>query len=206
METSGKPVIRALFFDIGNVLLRFDPQEVLKRFAWAAGRHPLRMARLLWSRKLIDGVERGRVSPRELFEIVRDELGFSEGYAGFRRLWCASFRLRPGAVELMRRAARRRPVYLLSNTNPIHYDFIRRNYAFPGYARGAVLSYRVGLRKPEPAIYQAALRRAGVAAEEALFIDDLQPNVDSALLVGMHAVRYSTTPALARALERFGVL
>jgi putative hydrolase of the HAD superfamily len=48
----------------------------------------------------------------------------------------------------------------------------------------------VGMRKPEPAIYELTLARLGVPADECLFVDDLEDNCAGAQAVGMHAVRY----------------
>lgn len=188
------------------MLLRFEPRSVLKRLAWAAGCHPLRVTRLLWSRRLIDEIERGQISGEEMHRLFRAELGFSGDYPAFRRLWCDHFALDRPVESLYRRLARERAVYLLSNTNRLHYDYIRGHYAFPRYAAGAVLSYRLGLRKPEPAIYRAALAAARVAPAEALLIDDRPENVDGAVAVGMRAVRFLGVARLRSELGALGLL
>jgi putative hydrolase of the HAD superfamily len=97
-------------------------------------------------------------------------------------------------------------VYLLSNTNHLHYEFIRKNFAFPRFIRGAVLSFRLGLRKPGAGIYKAALRRARVRAPQALFIDDMPENVEGARAVGMRAIRYEGAKKLERELRKLGLL
>jgi putative hydrolase of the HAD superfamily len=48
----------------------------------------------------------------------------------------------------------------------------------------------VGMRKPEPAIYELTLARLGVPADECLFVDDLEDNCAAAQAVGMNVVRY----------------
>lgn len=58
-----------------------------------------------------------------------------------------------------------------------------------------VISAEVRLRKPDPAIYRLALDRLGVAPEEAVFVDDAQPNIDGATAVGMQAVLHTTAAA-----------
>ena len=102
--------------------------------------------------------------------------------------------------------ARRYPTYLLSNINDLHYKHIRRHYSFLRHARGAVLSYRLGLRKPEPAIYRAALKMAGARASRAIFIDDIQENVESALKLGIKAIRFSDAQSLRRELSSLGLI
>ena len=127
-------------------------------------------------------------------------------YRKFRRLWCGGLSFVPRTNAMLRSVSRRRPVYLLSNTNRLHYDYIRRRYSFTRRVRGAVLSYRVGKRKPEPGIYRAALRMARVPARKALFIDDLPVNVAAARKLGWNALRYRTPEQLRKELRRLGLL
>ncbi|MBI5242064.1 MAG: HAD family phosphatase [Elusimicrobia bacterium] len=201
-----KLAIKAVFFDIGNVLLRFDPAEVKRRIIAAVSRRPLAVFRLMGSMRLAEAVECGRVKPLELYRLFREKLGFQGDFKAFRRLWCDHFTLDRGAQALLKRVSRRRPVYLLSNTNRLHYEFIRRNYAFARYIRGAILSYRLGLRKPGAAIYEAALRRARVRPGEALFIDDMAENVEGARRAGMRALRYGGAKKLEGELRRLGLV
>lgn len=204
-EPSG-PGIKAVFFDIGNVLLKFDSAEVARKMAWAVRRHPLRVARYLWHSRIGEAVERGQVRAREIYRLMRGELGYKGDYEDFRRLWCDHFTLERQTAALLKRLTRSHRVYLLSNTNHLHYEFIRERYAFPHQVHGAVLSYKLGLRKPEPGIYLAALRQARVRAPEAVFIDDLEVNVAAAARLGMRALRYTGPEALRSDLGRLGVL
>lgn len=204
--SQGARRVRALFFDIGNVLVRFDARTLAARFAWQLRRRPIKVAELLLSSGWLDALERGRLSPGGFFRRLRDDAGFPDDYDLFRSMWCGHFRLEPLAARLLARASRRAPVYLLSNTNRLHYDFIRRRYAFVGRAEGAVLSYRLGLRKPEPAIYKAALRMAKIPPEAAFFVDDIEENVAAARKLGIEAWRHRGPQALERRLEELGLL
>lgn len=196
---------KVLFFDIGNVLVRFDSAGLMKDFAWAAGSSPWRVARMVWSRRLVDEVERGRLSGEGLHAAVREQTGYVGDYEDFRRLWCGRFRLDERAAALFRRLARRRPAYLLSNTNELHWDYIRRRYAFAREAAGAVLSFETGARKPERAIYEAAVRAAGAEPAECLFIDDIAENVAGAEKAGLRALRFRGAARLEKDLSGLGL-
>lgn len=89
---------------------------------------------------------------------------------------------------------------LLTNA---HYDFIdpliekaHLNEVFDAI----LISSRVGAIKPEPAIYEEALRQLGVKPEEAVMIDDIQRNVDGAAQVGIKSILYKNFEQLQRDL------
>jgi putative hydrolase of the HAD superfamily len=99
------------------------------------------------------------------------------------------------------------PTYLFSNTHALHYEYIQENYAFPRHVHGVVLSHELGMRKPEPRIYAAALKIAKVSQPSAaLFIDDLEANVAAARQAGLQAIRYRGSEDLFRRLQTLGVL
>lgn len=204
--TSKTSEIEAVFFDIGNVLVEFDGGLVLRDLAWAARRHPLKIARLFWSGRLIDRIERGQILPRELYKRLRDEMEFEGGFPMFEKIWCGHFRLIKKSTRLLERVARRKPTYLLSNTNRLHYASIKRRYAFPKKVKGAILSYKLACRKPEPAIYRAGTKMAGLKPGACLFIDDLSKNVSAAKKLGWNALRFTTPETLEKDLIRLGVL
>ena len=63
------------------------------------------------------------------------------------------------------------------------------------------LSAEIGLIKPDPAIYEHTLRGLGVAAAEALFVDDREINVRAARQLGIHAIQFNSVPQLRKELE-----
>lgn len=195
----------AVFFDIGNVLLRFSQREVLRQFAAAVARHPLKMAEFLWKGRIVDRIERGQISGEEIHRLFRDELGYAGDWDDFRDLWCDHFELDRGSFGILKSLSGRMPTYLLSNTNVVHYDFIRERYQFPSLVKGAILSHELGLRKPEAAIYEAALKMSGTKAAETVFIDDLEENCAGARKVGLIAIRYRGAEDLKKRLKALGL-
>ena len=199
------PPVRAVFFDIGNVLLRFSTRMILRRFAWAVKHHPIKVANYLWHSDIGDRIERGVVDGPQLHAMFQDELGYKGSYAQFRLLWCDHFTLDRGSHAILKRTAARVPTYLLSNTNALHIDFIRERYAFPSLVRGSILSHELGLRKPDPAIYRAALKMSGTKAEETVFVDDLKPNVEAACALGMIGIRFRSAEDLKKRFAAIGL-
>jgi len=206
LQGAVRPEIKVLFFDIGNVLVRFDIRGLIAEFSTYLRRHPVRAMHFLTTADVVDSVERGRMSPRAFHKALCAELGFDGDFDRFRRVWCRHFSLEKGTAALLRRVARRRKVYLLSNTNQLHYEFLNRRYAFTWEVDGVVLSYQTKSRKPETAIYRKALRIAGTNARSAFFVDDLAVNVAAAAKIGMVAHLYRGTEDLRLRLKELGVL
>ena len=97
-------------------------------------------------------------------------------------------------------------VLLLSNTNELHARQFLRQFAdvlAPFDAR--VLSFEVGVRKPDPRIYEHCRRLAGGPVDECLFIDDLPSNVDAAVACGWKGIVYRRGDDLRRELAAAGV-
>lgn len=199
------PPVRAVFFDIGNVLLRFSTRMILRRFAWAVRHHPLKVANYLWHSDIGERIELGKVDGPQLHAMFQKELGYKGSYAQFRVLWCDHFTLDRGAHAILKRAAARVPTYLLSNTNALHIDFIRERYAFPGLVKGSILSHELGLRKPDPAIYRAALKMSKTKPEETVFVDDLRLNVEAARALGFIAIRFRNAEDLRKRFRELGL-
>jgi putative hydrolase of the HAD superfamily len=95
-------------------------------------------------------------------------------------------------IELIERLKKEYKVYLLSNSNAIHYDYynlyVKNNFDYESLDaifEKAWYSFRMGLFKPDPRIYEQVLQEGGLVGEETLFIDDKLENVEAAERVGL---------------------
>jgi putative hydrolase of the HAD superfamily len=109
-------------------------------------------------------------------------------------------------AEIVERLAARFPLFLLSNTNSLHFDYIQERFgAILQLFKAFVLSFRVGNRKPEPAIYQSLIRQAGRPPEEILFLDDKAAFVEAARNQGLAAWQFRSPQELRQKLARHGL-
>lgn len=81
-------------------------------------------------------------------------------------------------------------LFFLSNMPAPFADHLERSHAFMDWFDDGVFSSRVQLVKPQPAIFQAASQRFGLAPRELVFIDDVQHNVEAARALGWQALHY----------------
>jgi putative hydrolase of the HAD superfamily len=108
-------------------------------------------------------------------------------------------------AALLQKLKNKYRVFLLSNTNESHWQFLDNKYAVSRHFEELVLSYEVGHSKPQPQIYQEVLKRAGVTAEKALFIDDLETNILAGAELGMNVIHFKNQPQLEDELRHFNI-
>jgi putative hydrolase of the HAD superfamily len=107
--------------------------------------------------------------------------------------------------DLLQALGRRYNLAIVSNTNTLHYERIRREYPVVDLFPLAILSYEVGSMKPSPEIFRAALEAVGSRPEECFFIDDRAENVEGARKLGIQANLFRGQAALEEAMREAGV-
>ena len=97
-------------------------------------------------------------------------------------------------------------VYLLSNFNGGHYEYCKENLRFLKYVDGGVISYEVNHVKPEPQIYQILLDKYNINPSSAVFLDDMEENLEAAKSFGLHTVLVKSHVQALDHLRSFGVV
>jgi putative hydrolase of the HAD superfamily len=178
-------------FDLGNVIVDIDFNRVLG--VWSdLGRVPLAT---LQSRFGMDEAfeqhERGEISDPEFAERLCEQLDIALSYEQFTAGWQAVFvGVRPETLAIMNQLrARGERVVILSNTNQLHFEFWPTHYPEVQQAADRVyMSQDLGMRKPEARIFSYVLAQEGYTADQAIFFDDNQANIDAARALGIDSV------------------
>jgi putative hydrolase of the HAD superfamily len=197
-------------FDFGNVIGFFDHSKVYERFAPRLGIDGTALAGLLHERGFIDLLiefECGRITPPLFAEKTMTMSGLTIPYEEFVEAWNDIFWLNESVARLIPYLkARGHTLILGSNTNILHSDHFRRQFA-PTLAHfdHLIFSHDVGAMKPAPEFYRACVDAAGVPADLCVFVDDLTKNIEAARQAGLTGHVYTGTPELVAALERLGI-
>ncbi len=179
--------VEAFIFDIGNVLVRFLP-----------GQAEAALARLGVSAVPDQGVlrdlglryERGALDRAGFLSALRDILRHAGPDEDLTRAWQEIFQPNEPMWRLVETLHDHYPLYLLSNTNCLHHEYVAREYeVFEKFADG-VFSYRAKLMKPEREIFALAIRQFGVEPGTTVYLDDLSANVEAARAAGLRAFQY----------------
>lgn len=113
----------------------------------------------------------------------------------------------PGTVALLR-ALRdaRQPLYYLSNMPAPYADHLERRHDFLAWFEAGLFSARIGLMKPEPAIFRRAELDFGIDPARSLFIDDHAGNIEAARAAGWCALHFTGPADCEAALREQGWL
>lgn len=191
--------VDAIFSDLGDTLVRIRADRFFARLGEIVpGLDPLEFRRRILEREVYQDFARGRVDGPAFARTVAGILGVEWSFEEFREVWVDMMDPIPGAEEAFRLALGRVPVYVLSNTDPVHVAHILERFPWVAEATGLFLSYEEGLLKPDPGFYSGALERWGLEAGRVVFVDDREENVGAARDLGLRAVLVDAERSFAR--------
>jgi glucose-1-phosphatase len=203
-----KKQIRCIFFDLGKVLVDLDYDKFKERMLFLTGAGIEKLQAAFAADGAVSKYELGLISDDAFLAEISQKLGMSLDLKDFLEAWTCLFPEKAILSEtILFELSGNCPLWIISNTNRLHFEFIHARYNFiANYFQGWILSYEEGLAKPNPAIFELSLQKAGVPAAEALFIDDRQENVESALRLGMDAFQFLNPARLVQELHKRGLL
>jgi putative hydrolase of the HAD superfamily len=205
MLSTGAPC-KAVFFDLGRVLVNFDFQRGYQALEglcpYAASEIPRRLA----STNLVERFETGLIEPRDFVAQFSAVLDVEIEYGHFCRIWSSIFTEALIPESMLIALAARYRLLLLSNTNALHFEALRANYGMLlRHFHALVLSHEVKAMKPRPEIYQAAIDRAGCRPEECFYTDDIAAFVAAGRSMGIDAVQFESAAQLQGEMTARGI-
>jgi len=196
---------RILLLDIGMVLVGLNFQPLAERMKALAGVQPDELQTALTQGNLVRAFETGQISGRDFHAEVCRRLGSDIPWEEFLEAWYSIFDRPIIPDEMLGALAHSLPLWALSNTNKLHFDFMMRRFTFLRHFQGFVLSHEVGALKPDARIFLAALERIGAPAGDILFVDDQEANVQAARDLGIDAFQFDGLEKFAAELQSRGL-
>jgi putative hydrolase of the HAD superfamily len=199
-------MIKLVIFDLGNVLLKFDFTVAARRLEKVCSGDPMEVFNVLKDSNLARDWDMGILSPEDFYTGIQRHTGCKLSLEEFLPIWNEIFTEDRGTINLAMEVKKDHKIMILSNTNPWHVAYIRTRYPWVRDFDGIIASCDVRLMKPDRAIYELSLEKAGVRPEESIFIDDLERNVAGAKAAGMGALHFSGHAQLRKDLRSLGIL
>ena len=190
--------IRFVYFDLGNVLLHFSVHRICSQLAEVAQTTEAVVREKLFDEQRYRQYELGNISTEDYYEQACADLEYQPRLEEFAEAVCNVFWANDPILPIVRKLAKFHvPRGILSNTNPIHWNYIEN--AFPriwdAFEDHRLASHEVHALKPYREMYEIALQEAkrsvpDLKPDEILFIDDLAPNVEGAKEFGFQTIHY----------------
>lgn len=178
-------------FDMGNVIIDIDFKRVLGVWSHLSGTPLATLTERFSMGEVFQKHERGEISDEQFAADLCHEMGIALSFEQFSAGWQAIFiGLRPEVITVFKKLREEgHRVVVLSNTNRLHLDFWPHHYPeIEANTDAMYLSQNLGMRKPEPEIFQHVLEKEGFSAGEAVFFDDVVENIEAARAAGIEAV------------------
>ena len=199
--------MKAVIFDYGEVLCHRPTPAELARLASFFG-VGVDVFPVLWERNR-GPYDRGDLTPEAYWSMLADDAGtvirpgqMEEICKLDMAMWS---HVNSSMVDWARRlGSSSMKVGLLSNMHPDMANYARKHFIWLKSFDCVTFSGEVRMIKPEPAIYEYTLRGLGVAAPEALFLDDREINVQAARALGIKAIHFQSREQLRNDLEAAG--
>jgi len=199
--------VRTVVFDIGNVLLRWDPRNLYRKIFPEESQMEWFLAHVCdgsWNEEQ----DRGRTWDEAILERCARYPDWQHHIRAYDERWLEMLGGEiPENVQVLSRLKQAgERTYAITNFSREKFALARLHYDFFDLFDGIVVSGEEGLLKPDLRIFQRFLARYDLNAQECIFIDDNSNNVAAACSLGMAGIHYQEPLDLVHALAQRGVM
>lgn len=209
------PHIKTIVFDLGNVIIDLDIERT-----WSSLEHHLgsdffeKIKKIYPEGDLFIDYEVGRISEKTFFDTLQATAEHPLSIRTLMEAWNAMLlTINPERFTLLLRLKKKYNVFLLSNTNATHVNFVdgylQTVHGFSiqefntRYFHRVYYSHLIGLRKPNRNIYDFVVQDASIIPSETLFIDDNSDNIKGVVEAGWHGYLHSIGEEIVEVLELY---
>ena len=188
-------MIKLFVFDLGNVILPFEHRQIAVKLHETSRIQdrftPDDLFKFLFDmdRGLVNPYEEGLMSSVDFFAKLREKYKLELEFDEFKDIWNIIFQedseVNDAILYLKNKGY---PVFLLSNTNELHFSYIMERYPIVHSLDEWILSYEVGAKKPKQKIYDSIFEKTDTTRGEVLYIDDVPEYVEAAINYGLQGL------------------
>ncbi len=203
--------IKNIIFDFGGVIININPQLTIDEFKSEKYKGLEKAAELFREELFFEELEKGNINEDEFYQTInsfllikKDETEIKES---FNKLLLD---IPENNVDIVKSLESNYRIFLLSNTNIIHYNNYSAKFSeqFGDELRNlfekAYFSHEIGMRKPDTKIFQKVIEDNNLIPEETLFVDDLIENRETAEELGIKTVEIEMNSGLDSIFNKSG--
>jgi glucose-1-phosphatase len=188
-------MIKLFVFDLGNVILPFEHHQIAdKLYETSLVKErcsPDDIFRFLFDHQkgFINNYETGRMTTAEFIEKIIHKYKLEMEPDEFKDIWNDIFEEDPEVSQvIMYLKNKGYPIYLLSNTNEMHFSYIMERYPIIHHFDEWILSFEAGAKKPDQRMYDMIFEKKALERHEVLYIDDIPEYIRAAAEFGIPGV------------------
>ena len=202
-----KNMIKTIIFDLGNVIVKVNWNTFYKKAVVKSNKSLQYIKKYCEnpSKNIID-FELGKINSEEFYNKITNDLCLKMSFKDFKAAYCNIFPLNENVAGIIKKLKKNYRLVLLSNTDKLHFEFIKNKYKIVDIFDEYVLSYKEGCRKPNPLIFLKAIKKAKAMPFNCLYFDDIPEFVLAARMLGIKAFQYKNFEKLKNDLKKAGVL
>ena len=205
-------MIDLFVFDLGKVILPFEHRPIASKLWLKSRKNGILTEEEIFQdlfdleNGAVNRYEEGLSSSDEFFMEVRKRYDLTLGFEEFKDIWNNIFWDSPEVNEIiMYLKTKGYPVFLLSNTNELHFSHIIERFPIVHILDEWILSFEVGAKKPKRRIYDAVFEKMDVDREKVFYIDDIDAYVSAARSYGIQGLVYTKPDDLWDLLRQNGI-
>jgi len=205
---TNKKTIKAILFDLGNVIVRFDTKTFEKGYSDYCIMREGSFIHYVTNSTNVNRYMEGRLNSSQFYSKTRRIFRMNISFTDFYRIWNSIFFPYPEMEHLIVAIKEKYPdvkLVLISDTNEAHYEFLREQYKVLDLLDDHVVSHEVGKQKPSLEMFREALRLAGTISKDTFYVDDRTDLIAAARVMGIHAFQFIGHLQLKEHLAKFGV-
>jgi putative hydrolase of the HAD superfamily len=188
-------MIKLFVFDLGNVILPFEHHQIAVKLHEASlvkdRFTPDDIFRYLFDHQkgFVNAYEEGLISSRDFFKELKERYKLELEPEDFKEIWNDIFEEDAGVSEIILYLKEKGyPIFLLSNTNELHFSYVMERYPIIHHFDEWILSFEVGAKKPQEKIYDVIFERKSLERHEVLYIDDIPDYIKAAAGFGIPGI------------------
>jgi HAD superfamily hydrolase (TIGR01509 family) len=206
------PMIKLFVFDLGNVILPFEHRQIAVKLHERSTNKTAFVPQLLFDvmfdleNGLVNPYEEGLMSTVEFFSELKRQFRLDMDIDAFKDIWNPIFREDREVNEaILYLKEKGYPLFLLSNTNELHFSYIIDKYPIIHSFDEWLLSFEVGAKKPKRRIYEVIFEKMDVQPGEVFYIDDIPKYVEVAKHLGIDGMVFKNAHQLWEFIRKNGI-
>lgn len=195
--------IKNIVFDVGKVLVTYEPEQHLRNLGYDETTRK-NVMEAMFANPLWNENDKGLLTTEELLDgfienAPKYEVQIREAFGKIEK----TIELLPHSMEWVENLkARGYHLYIISNYGEYTYEQTEHKLKFLPYMDGTIFSFQYKMIKPDRAIYEKLLEKFELKAEECVFIDDSLANVVAAKQAGFHGIHFQNYEQAKAELDR----